>query len=492
MANREGKYRATAAITVSFILALLLLFLPAYRPEHTPLFLLMLGRFHPLILHFPIVLILLAFVFEIVRRKAWIRQADKIIIVILICASLSTLISVMAGFFLFASGEYSGQLMDQHFLAGAITGTAVFLTLAFFLIYRRSPRYYLFYFAFLVISNVAVAWTGHLGGSITHGAGYLTEYLPFLISPLPADEPRSEEEMLVYADMIAPIFEAKCLSCHNAARTKGNFLMTSMAGLLKGGDSGEPGITPGDTAKSELHERVTLPHDHDDHMPPQGKSPMTEQEIALLKYWITTGATEELMVNDARQDTAVGAVIQSLLPDLARYRRRAAIARLKADALERELESLASRLTVTIRRDSTADDDHYILAMKFPPAPFTNDQFRELAPYNDVFSRASLVASGIDDAGLYYISHMVNLKELYLQKTRLDGSGLVHLQNLPHLEVLNLAFTKVDDKAALDLLNFPSLKTVYLFGTLTTPEVVEALRKYKPGLNILLEEGPYL
>lgn len=480
------------SVIVSFVLAILLLILPAFEPQDAPLFLLLLGRFHPLILHFPIVLILLALVFEIARRKAWVKQPDKIILVVLIAAALLTLVSVLAGYFLYASGEYSGQLMDQHFLAGAITGTAIFLTLGFFILYRKNPRYYLLYFAFLVVSNVAVAWTGHLGGSITHGADYLTEYLPFLMVSTPNEEARPPEEMLVYADMVSPIFEAKCLSCHNSARTKGGLLMTSMAGLLKGGDSGNPGLTEGDPEQSELYKRVVLPPDHDDHMPPQGKTPLTENEITLLKYWIESGASEELKVAEATEDAGSGEAIASLLPELSRYQRKAAIARLKADALEKELATLSSKLAVTIRKDSAADEDHYILAMKFPPAPFTNDQFRELSPYNEVFSRASLVASGIDDAGLYHISHMVNLRELYLQKTRLDGSGLIHLQSLPNLEVLNLSFTNVDDKAVLDLLNFPSLKTVYLFGTLTTPHVVEALRKYKPRLNILMEEGPYL
>lgn len=492
MGTLKGNNWATIAIVASFILALLLLILPAWRPEQMPLFLLLLGRFHPLVLHFPIVLILLALVFEIARCRKWVKQSERIIIVTLVTASVSTIIAVGAGFFLFASGEYSGQLMDQHFLGGAITGTATLLTLAFFLLFLRNPRYYPLYLIFLLASNATVAWTGHLGGSITHGADYLTEYLPFLMAGSPAEESRPEEEMLVYTDMIGPIFEAKCLSCHNQARTKGDLLMTSMSGLVKGGESGKPGLTAGDLEQSELYNRVVLPNDHDDHMPPQGKSPMTENEIALLKYWITGGASEDLLVTEAKADPQAGAMIETLLPELSRYRRKAAIAKLKANALELELEQLASKLAVNIRKDSAADEDHYIIAMKFPPAPFTNDQFRELGPYSEVFSRASLVASGIDDAGLYYIARMTNLKELYLQKTKLDGTGLVHLQDLPNLEVLNLAFTKIDDKAALDLLNFPSLKTVYLFGTLVTPDVVEALRKYRPRLNILMEEGPYL
>ena len=86
---------------------------------------------------------------------------------------------------------------------------------------------------------------------------------------------------------------------------------------------------------------------------------------------------------------------------------------------------------------------------------------------------------------------MTNVKKLFLQKTNIDGSGFVYLMQMPSLETLNLSFTKVDDKVALDLLKFPSLKEVYLLGTRCTPQVVEALRKNKPGLKILFEEGPY-
>lgn len=489
-----GKHKGvrSAIVTAAFGIAIIFAALPAFRPDSVPVYLLMVGRFHPLILHFPIVLTVLALVVEGVRWRGWLKQADTIQVVVLSAAAVTTFISVMAGFLLFASGEYAGVLMDRHFLAGAITGVAVFLAFGFFLLFRRNRKFYLFYVSSLVIGNGAMAWTGHLGGSITHGEGYLTEYLPFLVRGGTTEAPRSEEEMLVYEDMIAPVLDAKCISCHNVDRAKGRFRMTSLNELMAGGESGKPGIVPGDTSQSEAYLRVILPPGHSDRMPPEGKTPMTADEIALLAHWIQTGADPALRVAEARQDSSVGVVITSMLPELARYRRKAAVAKLKAEDLRRELEVLATNLDVIVEPDTMADGDTYLLAMKFPPAPFTNDQFRELAPYSEVFSRASLVSSGIDDAGLYYISRMVNLRTLYLQKTRLDGSGLIHLQKLPRLEVLNLSFTKVDDKAALDLLNFPALKTVYLHGTATSPQVVEALRKYRPRLDIRMEEGPYL
>ena len=131
------------------------------------------------------------------------------------------------------------------------------------------------------------------------------------------------------------------------------------------------------------------------------------------------------------------------------------------------------------------------LSMKFPPSEFDNESVKRLRPYFDEFSKLSLTSTKVSDEGLYYIGQMPNVKKLFLQKTSIDGSGLVHLQELKNLEVLNLSFTNVDDKSALELLKIPNLKEVYLYRTKTSKEVGEAISKHKPGLKVLMEEGPY-
>lgn len=474
-----------------FVIGVMLLALPLIRTENAPLFLLFLGRFHPLILHFPIVLIILVVTLELAKRFTSLKIGKSVIKVFLIAAAVSTVVAIGAGFFLYASGEYSGNLIDQHFWAAAITGFAILITTAFYFIYSDEKQYYGIYSLGLVISMIAVGYTSHVGGSITHGQDYLTEHLLLMTSDTDDIKERAETEMLVYEDMIAPIFEAKCVSCHNEQKLKGGLLMTSHENLLKKGKSGNLAIAVGLPDSSELYKRVVLPIEHEDHMPPEGKTPLTENEIALLKFWIESGAASELMIAEAKTKDTIAPVIDQLLPELSRYRMKVEIANLKTEATGRELSKVAERLSVSIRRDSLNEGNYFTLAMKFPPAPFTNDQFRELNPYSEAFSKVSLTSSGIDDAGLYYISKMTNLKELYLQKTKLDGSGLIYLQKLPNLEILNLSFTQVDDKAALDLLKFPNLKKVFLYRTNTSKEVVDALSKYKPELKILLEEGPY-
>lgn len=491
MNNTIRLIRRPALIIILFLTGLLFLALPFFRPAEISFLFLAIGRLHPLILHFPIVLIILALVFELLNRFYHLKTGENTVMVILVAAALSSLVSIAAGFFLFASGEYSGNLMERHFWAGAITGAAIFVTLALFIVHRNTSLYYYGYLGALIISNASVAYASHLGGSITHGQDYLTEHLQFVMHAFEDPEAKPESEMLVFEDMIIPVFEAKCLSCHNDQRAKGGFVMTSYNQIQEGGESGQPSLTAGAPHESELYKRVILPEDHPDRMPPEGKTPMKDSEITLLKYWIASGGADTLKLAHAREVDTIRSVVEGLLPELVKYRRRAQVEKVKLETLEKELADLAGQLDVIIRRDSLSEENLFTLSMKFPPAQFTNEQFSELRPYFGVFSKLSLTSSGIDDAGLYYIGQMTNLQELYLQKTKLDGSGIVHLQNLPRLEVLNLSFTQIDDKAAIDLLEFPSLMEVYLYRTNTSMQVIEALRKYRPRVKFLLEEGPY-
>ena len=65
--------------------------------------------------------------------------------------------------------------------------------------------------------------------------------------------------------------------------------MTSLEKLLEGGENGFAFIA-GDANKSLMIERILLPEEHDDHMPPAGKPQLTESEIKLLHQWIQSGS----------------------------------------------------------------------------------------------------------------------------------------------------------------------------------------------------------
>ena len=480
---------------VLLVLALIGLFclaLPLITLSKAPYLLLTFGRTHPLVVHFPIALIVLLFFIEVLRYFNPEAVSQKMVTFILWLTNGATVLSLLAGYFLFASGGYSGDTVTGHLWWAS--GTGVIVTIATGLHYTRinTPRFEKYYRVAVVAGTITVTVAGHLGGVLTHGKGYLTEYVPYIIHKSSLDKIKPVEEMLVYEDMVAPVLHSKCVGCHNEDKKKGDLLMTTLDGLLKGGESEKPTLTPSVPEESELYIRVALSPDHDDHMPPEGKTPLTDDEKDLLKYWISAGASAGMRVEEVRNDPSVGQVVERLLPGLLDYQKTRVLQAIETGALKEELSEVAENLGVDIYESPSPEDEGlFTLAMKFPPAPMTNEQFKELRPYNSVFSRLSLVSSDLDDAGLFYVSQMSGVRELYLQKTKIDGSGIIYLKDMEGLEVLNLSFTDVDDKAAIDLLKIPGLKTVYLFGTNTTNEVVEALRKNRPDLQILLEEGPY-
>ncbi len=101
---------------------------------------------------------------------------------------------------------------------------------------------------------------------------------------------------------VRPIFEEHCWGCHGPAKQVSGLRLDRRDSLLRGGDFGEPALTPGDAAASPLFEYVRNA-DHDHAMPPneEGRRRLKDREIAILRDWIDAGAEW----GNAPQDVAV-------------------------------------------------------------------------------------------------------------------------------------------------------------------------------------------
>lgn len=105
-----------------------------------------------------------------------------------------------------------------------------------------------------------------------------------------ADQPQATQAERDFVLKIHPLFVQKCGGCHGTAakEIKGEFDMRSRASLLKGGESGEPGVTPGEPAKSLLMTAIKWQDGYE--MPPKENDRLTKTEIAAVNAWITAGA----------------------------------------------------------------------------------------------------------------------------------------------------------------------------------------------------------
>ncbi|MEO6595671.1 MAG: c-type cytochrome domain-containing protein, partial [Planctomycetota bacterium] len=150
----------------------------------------------------------------------------------------------------------------------------------------------------LVLALAAMVPTGHLGGSITHGRDFLFEPLGEkkarkVVSPGTVDATAASLAPAAAATeferTITPILERTCIKCHNEDKQKGELLLATREGILKGGENGAV-VVPGKPDESELLRRCLLPLDDDDHMPPAGKPQPTAEEVEALRAWIAAGA----------------------------------------------------------------------------------------------------------------------------------------------------------------------------------------------------------
>ena len=100
---------------------------------------------------------------------------------------------------------------------------------------------------------------------------------------------KADTSGLDFYRQVWPIFESKCLECHQGAKSKGALHLDTLAGALKGGKSDGPAVTPKDAAKSALWTRVCST-DSDERMPPKGPG-LSANEKTILERWIQAGAT---------------------------------------------------------------------------------------------------------------------------------------------------------------------------------------------------------
>src|SRR5262245_54624225 len=102
---------------------------------------------------------------------------------------------------------------------------------------------------------------------------------------------------------IRPVLAQRCYSCHNSKlpAPKGNLMLDTKEGLLKGGVSG-PVVVPGKPAESRLIKVLTYT-DPLVQMPPTGKLP--DAVLADFTQWVAAGAVDPRMSAPASGSTSV-------------------------------------------------------------------------------------------------------------------------------------------------------------------------------------------
>ncbi|MCS1407485.1 MAG: hypothetical protein M2R45_00643 [Verrucomicrobia subdivision 3 bacterium] len=101
---------------------------------------------------------------------------------------------------------------------------------------------------------------------------------------------------------ILPILQNNCVKCHGEEKQKDDLRLDTLEYVMKGSEHG-PVVVAEDLISSTLFQRITLPADDDDIMPPKD-GPLKKNEIALIKNWIANGAKLEAEVKPSEPQVA--------------------------------------------------------------------------------------------------------------------------------------------------------------------------------------------
>ncbi|MCK0190631.1 DUF1549 domain-containing protein [Arenibacter sp. F20364] len=261
----------------------------------------LLGRFHPMVVHFPIGLLVVAIFLEFLTlggKRQGLREGINWMVYL---GAGFAILAAALGWLLRTHDDYVGDLVQFHQNAGIATAILAGIT---YILLRNTlnGRFSNFvYYRFGLFSTVVLlVVAGHLGANLTHGEDYLTSVLPnnqnsyddektrVLYAELKGLDSLTEAQQENLNLGVRAIVAHNCYQCHSENKQKGDLVLDNKRGVYQGGKSG-PIIVEGRPEESEMYRRVSLPPDHDDVMPKKGKV-LKESEIKLIELWIKNGA----------------------------------------------------------------------------------------------------------------------------------------------------------------------------------------------------------
>ncbi|KGE12697.1 c-type cytochrome domain-containing protein [Sphingobacterium deserti] len=434
---------------------------------------LFIGRWHPLLVHLPIGMLILAFAMAVVDRYRKQLEYFSAIRFTLLLGSVAAIVACITGYFLSRNGGYEADVLGYHKWLGVAVAVISVVT---FLLYRapthakiwiqvlRSQR-----LMFLLIVVILVGVAGHFGGTLTHGEGYMKDVLPTALKSTLGIAPPKEgvftltnaQEAVVYQDIIQPILKQRCQSCHGEKKREGGLALHNQQAMLQGGDGGAV-LVKGDTVKSELYARLVLPEGHEKRMPPSGRSPITMDQIKLISWWIAAGADFERKGKELPQSKEILTILTKLenghQEETSLYAALPAAPPLPKD----KIQAWQAR---GIKIMSIAADNNMVMVNAVNYAQFSNKDLEDLLAIKDNIVQLKIGRTAVTNAGMITVAKFPVLHRLHLEYTAVTDEGLLHLQRLKKVTYINLVGTKVTQQALIHLQKIPTLTHLYAFNT---------------------------
>ncbi|MES2392073.1 MAG: c-type cytochrome domain-containing protein [Acidobacteriota bacterium] len=421
------------------------------------------GRFHLLTVHFPIALLLVVPVLEIAGRHERLPHLRASVDFILVLAMIASLVAAGLGWCLARSSSYSGRLVTQHMWGGVAVAAACWVC---WMLRARivGPRLSGVYIGALAATVALVSWTGYRGGQISQGENHLTEAMPdglrHLFAPSAGNRvAAAPDSATFYGAKVQPILAANCTSCHGSEKRKGGLRLDSYDAILRGGKDG-PVIKGGDAKDSVLFQRISLKPGEDGAMPPDGKKPLTADEVKLIELWIANGASATgpvSAIQGAPTGSAPAAALSFEMAD------PVVVAKARAP-LAAAVAHLQARYPGVLNYESRGSVG-LVLHASLLGEKFGNEDVAALKPISGAIVEADFSSTGITDRSAADLAAMQSLRTLRLMHTKITDATVLALGNLGQLESLSVFDTGITPESLAITGRLPKLQHFYVGET---------------------------
>jgi hypothetical protein len=388
----------------------------------------------------------------------------------------TAILACLTGLTLSNSGEYDEAILFNHKLLGIAVAQVSLIGLFFT---KKRFAHYLKMISLLLL--ILILLTGHYGGTLTHGEGYITKTKSAVVATKKIKAALTNtQELILYTAIIQPILEEKCYGCHSQIKQKGKLRLDGEEWILKGGKDGLI-IHAGDPQQSTLYHNITLDPLEEKHMPPKGKPQITEEERILLEWWISSGASFNKKIKELIQPIQVKSILTSLEKNNQQVN-TIEVPSEKVGPADYNYIGALQKIGVTIL--PVATNSNYLTA-NFITLPQTNDTIHTL------IKNLSSNLIWLKIPSMHFSSGLANsiatckaLTRLSMEHSTITDNELLILNSLTQLQYLNLVGTQISLKGLLAITGMKNLKQLYIAQTSITKNDAVVLQKKFPLAKI--------
>lgn len=443
------------------------------------------GRFHPIVVHFPITLLIAAVIIKALASIPRFRSLTSVVPWLLLSGIITGAVALQLGWLIANDRGYNDSTLFSHrwlAVCSVLAATALWVDIKKMINLPHKLKIVLYG---LLLGLIAI--TGHLGGELTHGESYLTEYAPRFLKQWSDSNQEDKvrlnpnpDSVVVLTHLITPILKANCLPCHNTTQKKGGLELMTSNGLMASGDNG-PVVIAGKAEESELFKRITLPPTHTKFMPLK-KMPLSYNQVVLIKWWIDNGA----QLNASISEMTLNDEIEYILDKDYKFQviRKPYFEVVEATPADSAKVAQLQKEGFVIM--PLAQNNNFLsLAVSPDITSVSIDQLKAVLSLKDQITWIDLSDKNINDEHMEVIAQFPHLTKLKIQNNPITDKGVEFMANLEHLEVINLYGTDITDRSLALLSDIKSMRVLYIWRTLATQEAISQTRELNTKLQIV-------